>query len=59
MANRSRWTMKQWQELTKRVKEMRGAKFLSHAKIADKLGCSAQTVRNILNGFSPTYYKER
>lgn len=60
MANRSKWTEEEWQLLVHAVKRAyaRRARRLSHDAIAKEVGCSAQTVRNIVHGFKPRYFRE-
>ena len=57
MPRRSKWTEKEWETLAKTVKELYNNPGQTHRSIARYLKCSEQTVRNILYGFKPRYFK--
>lgn len=57
MPRRSKWTEEEWESLAKQVKEYYVLPDETHRTIAIRLKCSEQTVRNILYGFKPRYFK--
>ena len=57
MPRRSKWTEDEWDKLASTVKDLYTLPDETHRSIAIRLKCSEQTVRNILYGFKPRYFK--
>lgn len=57
MANRSKWTKAEWEVIAKKATDMYAAGTVTHVQVAVEVGCSPQTVRNILYGLKPARFK--
>jgi len=57
MPRRSKWTEEEWDKMARIIKELYQGPDETHRTIAKLMKCSEQTVRNILYGFRPTFFK--